>query len=133
MYFPKKNSQGGILAIPPLHTSVLFQGHIMHQEEHWDKPYEFIPERFLDSDGKYVSTRSKAYIPFGVGRRVCLGEKLLINDLFLVLVRLLQKTSDYEIVLYCDFNQDIAFSDPNITHVYHPKHFEISLKKSTNI
>ena len=107
---------------------MVYQGHIMHQEKHWDKPYEFIPDRFLDSDGKYLSTRHKAFIPFGVGRRVCLGEKLAINDLFLVLVRFLQKTSNYEIVLHCDPNQDMTLPDPNNAFEYHPKYFEISLK-----
>ena len=108
---------------------MLYQGYIMHQDKHWDKPYELIPERFLDSDGKYLTTRPKAFIPFGVGRRVCLGEKLAINDLFLVLVRFLQKTSDYEIVLHCDPNKDMTMADPNNAFEYQPKHFEISLIK----
>ena len=108
---------------------MLYQGYIMHQDKHWDKPYELIPERFLDSDGKYLTTRPKAFIPFGVGRRICLGEKLAMNDLFLVLVRFLQRTSDYEIVLHCDPNEDMTMADPNNAFEYQPKHFEISLIK----
>ena len=108
---------------------MLYQSHIMHQDKHWDKPYEFIPDRFLDSDGKYVSNRFKAFIPFGVGRRVCLGEKLAINDLFLILVRFLQKTRDFEIVLHCDPNENMTLPDPNIATGYHSKHFKISLNK----
>ena len=72
----------GDYTIPEGMEVFTFQGYILHQEKHWPKPYEFIPERFIDSDGKFVSTRSKAFIPFGVGRRVCLGEKLAIADLF---------------------------------------------------
>ena len=80
----------------PENTSVfLFQDNIMRDEKYWDKPNDFIPERFLEN-GKYLTTRPTAFIPFGYGRRVCLGEKLAIADLFLVLVRFLQKTSEYE-------------------------------------
>ena len=115
--------------IPAGTELMVYQGHILHREEYWDKPYEFIPDRFLDSDGKYVSIRPKAFIPFGVGRRVCVGEKLAINDMFLVVVRFLQKTSDYEIVLHCDPNEDMLLPEPDNAYEYHPKHYKISLKK----
>ncbi|PIA34223.1 hypothetical protein AQUCO_03800069v1 [Aquilegia coerulea] len=40
----------------------------------WDKPLEFKPERFLGSDNEYDFIGSKhSYIPFGSGRRVCVG------------------------------------------------------------
>ena len=60
------------------------QWNIMNQDNNWNNPREVRPERFLEN-GKYLSTRPKAFIPFGVGRRVCLGEKLAIADLFLPL------------------------------------------------
>ena len=93
------------------------QSYILHNEKHWTDGHEFKPERFLEN-GKYLSTRPKAFIPFGVGRRVCLGEKLAIADLFLVLVRFLQMTDDYEIVLGNNGGID---PDPNITNSIHPK------------
>ena len=83
----------------------------------------FKPERFLDSKGKYLTTRPKTFIPFGVGRRVCLVEKLAIADLFLVLVRFLQKTYDYEIVLHMNNDENSLLPDPNPLE-YHPKPYK---------
>lgn len=113
---------------------MVYQGHIMHQEEHFSEPLVFRPERFLD-DGKYISNRSKGFIPFGFGRRVCLGEKLAINDLFLILVRFLQNTMPLEIKLHMDANDRLS---PDLTKAvrfipytlhYQPKPFKISLHK----
>ena len=106
---------------------MLFHGSILNDERYWDNPNDFIPERFLEN-GKYLTTRPTAFIPFGYGRRVCLGEKLAIADLFLVLVRFLQKTSDYDIVLQCEPDFDLS-PDPNIFHVFTPKLHKILFNK----
>ena len=100
------------------------QGICLSDEKYWTNPQEFKPERFLE-EGKYVTTRPKAFIPFGVGRRVCLGEKLAIADLFLVLVRFLQRTNDYDLIL--GTNSGIE-ADPNITDSYLPKEYKIIFK-----
>ena len=97
----------------------------MRDEKYWDKPNDFIPERFLEN-GKYLTTRPTAFIPFSYGRRVCLGEKLAIADLFLVLVRFLQKTSEYEIIL--NSNNGLE-PDPNIFIIADPSKYEISFNK----
>ncbi|XP_037936336.1 cytochrome P450 18a1 [Teleopsis dalmanni] len=47
----------------------------------WDKPEEFNPRRFLDSEGKV--RKPEYFIPFGVGRRMCLGDVLARMELFL--------------------------------------------------
>ncbi|CAG2113636.1 unnamed protein product [Medioppia subpectinata] len=85
--------------IPENMSVMVYQGIICRNEKDWQNADEFTPERFIDSEGQYITTRPKAFIPFGVGRRVCAGEKLAIADLFLVLVRFLQSTQDYDIVL----------------------------------
>ncbi|XP_032069182.1 cytochrome P450 2K6-like isoform X1 [Thamnophis elegans] len=69
--------------IIPLLTSVL------HDESQWEKPHEFYPEHFLDSEGKFV--KRDAFMPFSAGRRVCAGEKLAKMELFLFFTSLLQK------------------------------------------
>ena len=71
---------------------------VLNDEKHWENPHEFRPERFC-SEGVFGKKKPKAYIPFGVGRRVCVGEKYAMTDLFFMLVVFLQKTRDYEIVL----------------------------------
>ncbi|CAG2102041.1 unnamed protein product [Medioppia subpectinata] len=81
-------------------------------------------KKFVDEHGQFITTRLPAYIPFGLGRRGCLGEKLAIADLFLVLVRFLQSTQDYELVL--DSNGGID-PDPNVTDSYSPHEYNIGL------
>jgi cytochrome P450 len=71
---------------------------ILNDEKYWNKPEVFNPNRFLTSNGEFTSN-VKAFTPFGIGRRICLGEKLALADLFLITVRLLKSTSDYIFVL----------------------------------
>ena len=47
----------------------------------WDKPEEFNPKRFVDTEGKV--RKPEYFIPFGVGRRMCLGDVLAKMELFL--------------------------------------------------
>ncbi|KAM3852582.1 cytochrome P450 2K1-like [Vipera latastei] len=69
--------------IVPLLTSVL------HDESQWEKPHDFYPEHFLDSEGKFV--KRDAFMPFSAGRRICAGENLAKMELFLFFTSLLQK------------------------------------------
>ncbi|CAH2245818.1 cytochrome P450 2K1-like [Pelobates cultripes] len=66
----------------PLLTSVL------KDKAHFDKPEEFYPQHFLDSEGNFV--KREAFIPFSAGRRSCVGENLAKMELFLFFTRLLQ-------------------------------------------
>lgn len=63
----------------------------MHVDaEHWEKPLEFKPKlHFMDELGQVKKPTS--FAPFGFGRRICIGEQLARNDIFLVVVRLLQR------------------------------------------
>uniref|UniRef100_A0A1I8IXL4 Cytochrome P450 n=1 Tax=Macrostomum lignano TaxID=282301 RepID=A0A1I8IXL4_9PLAT len=56
---------------------------------YFPNPSEFKPSRFLDSDGRYQA--SQYLIPFGLGRRSCLGESLAKAEVFLLFASLLQK------------------------------------------
>ena len=56
----------------------------MHNPSVFADPFSFKPERFLDSNGFYLTSRHPGFIPFGLGRRVCLGERLALADLFLI-------------------------------------------------
>ena len=55
----------------------------------WDEPEKFKPERFLDENGDFI--QSKDIIPFSIGPRYCLGEKLARMEIFLFLVSIVQK------------------------------------------
>ncbi|KAK9411050.1 cyp2k1: Cytochrome protein [Crotalus adamanteus] len=41
----------------------------LHDESHWEKPYEFYPQRFLDAEGKFV--KRNAFMPFSAGKILC--------------------------------------------------------------
>jgi len=63
---------------------------IHHNKRIWGDPWNFLPERFLSSDGK-TFVRHEALIPFSIGRRQCLGEPLARDTLFLFLANTVQK------------------------------------------
>ncbi|KAK8391419.1 hypothetical protein O3P69_017182 [Scylla paramamosain] len=65
---------------------------IHHDPRYWDKPEEFMPERWLDQDGKFVS-KKEGFVPFGVGKRQCLGESLARMELLIFTSTLLHRLS----------------------------------------
>ncbi|KAJ8882485.1 hypothetical protein PR048_014296 [Dryococelus australis] len=62
---------------------------LLHDKEHWGDPEVFRPERFLDSEGKFV--KDEWYNVFGLGKRTCLGESLARNALFVFFTSMLQR------------------------------------------
>ncbi|XP_019717377.1 cytochrome P450 2U1 isoform X2 [Hippocampus comes] len=54
----------------------------------WDQPDSFRPQRFLDDEGQVA--RKECFMPFGIGRRMCMGEQLAKMELFLMVTGLLQ-------------------------------------------
>ncbi|GMT31611.1 hypothetical protein PFISCL1PPCAC_22908 [Pristionchus fissidentatus] len=59
-------------------------------DEVFDKPDEFRPERFLEQDGTVFNKKlSDRLMAFGLGKRVCIGEGLARMELHLVLGNLL--------------------------------------------
>jgi cytochrome P450 len=54
----------------------LVQWVIHRHPKYWDKPLEFIPERFADKSKHHPY----AYFPFGGGARVCVGEHMAMME-----------------------------------------------------
>ncbi|XP_061493496.1 cytochrome P450 2C21-like [Rhineura floridana] len=61
---------------------------VLYDPEHWETPHQFNPNHFLDKDGHFFC--KEAFIPFAVGHRVCVGERLAQTELFIVFTNLLR-------------------------------------------
>lgn len=64
----------------PAGTQMLIQGYAMHRNpEYWQKPEEFIPERFLPGGENLAAKNPYAFVPFGAGARMCVGYKFALQ------------------------------------------------------
>ena len=80
----------------PKDTQVFMNTYALHHDEHfWQDPNVFRPERYLDKVTGWLLPPDHAVrkhtLPFGAGPRVCLGETLAYNRLFLFITTLIQK------------------------------------------
>uniref|UniRef100_A0A224YKN1 Cytochrome n=1 Tax=Rhipicephalus zambeziensis TaxID=60191 RepID=A0A224YKN1_9ACAR len=55
----------------------------------WREPHRFDPTRFLAEDGR--PERKDAFLPFGLGKRVCIGESLAKTQMFVFVTELLKR------------------------------------------
>ncbi|XP_038060380.1 cytochrome P450 2J6-like [Patiria miniata] len=62
---------------------------VCYDDTEWTNPREFKPERFLDEEGNFRARDH--FVPFGIGRRVCLGENLAKMELFIFFTFLLHQ------------------------------------------
>ncbi|XP_069510660.1 cytochrome P450 2B15-like isoform X2 [Ambystoma mexicanum] len=74
----------GTQVITFLHSSLT-------DKRYWDDPKLFNPDRFLDENGKFK--KNDAFIPFGAGKRSCIGESLARKEIFIFFVTMLQNFS----------------------------------------
>ncbi|ELU12244.1 hypothetical protein CAPTEDRAFT_73429, partial [Capitella teleta] len=84
--------QGHFVAKDTIVMTNLWQLH--HDEDFWEKPWEFNPERFLDDHGELVlpdHPNRKHLLPFSAGPRVCMGEYFAHSRLFLWLTAMLRR------------------------------------------
>ncbi|XP_063959563.1 cytochrome P450 2U1-like [Lytechinus pictus] len=96
---------------------------ILNSPKYWNEPEKFNPYRFLSQDGQRV-IEHPAFIPFGIGLRLCLGEKLAKIELFIIFASLLQR---FKICLAENSRSVGIEGKAGIT--YSPPKFEIILKK----
>jgi cytochrome P450 len=63
--------------------------HIMDDPEHFKNPHLFKPERFIDGQGNFVPDEHVA--PFGVGKRICLGQTLAEKEFYIFFAGFMQQ------------------------------------------
>lgn len=74
----------------PKDTSVFLSPWVVHHDERWyAEPDAFLPERWL-KDKSELPPR-EAYIPFGGGPRICIGNGFAMMESVLILATLLQR------------------------------------------
>lgn len=67
---------------------------VHHSPKYWENPSQFDPSRF--EKDKIKSRPSYAYMPFGGGPRLCIGNNFAMMEMQLILIRMIQR---YEIKL----------------------------------
>jgi methyl farnesoate epoxidase/farnesoate epoxidase len=72
-------------------TVILSLWSVLSDRDHWGDPEVFRPERFIDSNGKFV--KDEWMVNFGSGKRYCLGESLAKNVLFIIFATFFQEFS----------------------------------------
>ncbi|RZB41731.1 cytochrome P450 305a1, partial [Asbolus verrucosus] len=95
----------------PENTTVLISFYSVHNDKkYWKDPEVFRPERFLDENGLLLS--QEKLIPFGLGKRRCLGEALAKNCIFFFFVEIMRK---YNVSLLSGCKSPTGMPLPGIT------------------
>ena len=95
--------QVGPYHIPKGHQ-IWISPYTMHRHPHYfNAPEVFQPERFAHEDNQDIETRLPkfAYMPFGGGPRICIGNMFALMEARLVLATIAQR---YQLVFHPDFH-----------------------------
>jgi len=92
----------------PKGSTVAIAAYTLHRNpRHWDNPEGFDPERFSPARSK--DRNKHAYLPFGGGPRVCIGNAFAMMEAKLILATVVQR---YRLTLIPGFRLEL---DPSIT------------------
>ncbi|XP_055519319.1 cytochrome P450 2D6-like [Leucoraja erinacea] len=95
-------------------------------EGQWKHPHQFNPENFLNDSGEFF--KPDAFIPFSMGIRACLGERLAKMELFLLFTSLLQ---------HLEFHWPHATTPPNLEGLYkimvEPQPYEMLVRRRETV
>ena len=100
--------------IPPNTYLLLAFGEMLNDPKHFERPEEFNPDRFIQ-DGKFVP--NPRVVPFGTGKRKCLGETLAKAQLYMYFACIMQR---YSVVARSELS-----TEPESGFVFKAKRFEV--------
>ena len=88
-----QSNSAGQYNIPSKTVIIPMIGEIMHDPNHFPNPSIFDPERYLNKkqNGKFLFTPNPRVVPFGIGKRKCLGEVLARTTLYKFFTAIIQK------------------------------------------
>jgi unspecific monooxygenase len=116
----RADTAGGITI--PARAIVLVAPWVLHRHRRlWDQPEKFDPERFLPD---VPPPERCAYLPFGMGPRVCIGAQFALTEATLVLAAMIQA-----------FHIERAYSEPVVpvavvtTQPDHPPLFRLARRR----
>ncbi|CAK7201696.1 hypothetical protein SEUCBS139899_004405 [Sporothrix eucalyptigena] len=95
---PKDGAMIAGVFVPGNTAVACWQLAMNHNDEYWEDPYMFKPERFLDGT-KHEKDRMEALQPFSVGPRNCIGRNLAFAEARLVMAQVL-------------YNFDLSLAEP---------------------
>lgn len=73
-------------------TLILWSAHLAGRDpDTWDDPHRFHPDRFIEMTDEQRAAADAAWVPFGGGRRNCIGFALAQMELTLLISRLAQR------------------------------------------
>lgn len=87
-FFPRQAEKSGIIRDKQVKVGdcVVASPWLLHRhEELWENPSQFCPARFDTATSKGGSVPKHAYIPFGIGQRVCIGAAFARQEALLIL------------------------------------------------
>ncbi|WAR07452.1 CP1A1-like protein [Mya arenaria] len=64
---------------------------VSYEKDFWGDPDVFRPERFLTKQNTLDSSKCQHVLSFGLGRRRCIGEPLVRQEIFLLFATLMQR------------------------------------------
>ncbi|KAL3854063.1 hypothetical protein ACJMK2_013344 [Sinanodonta woodiana] len=98
---------------------------LAYDTDTWKDPDAFRPERFLGEDGHLDKEKTNSFLPFGLGRRRCLGEYLARTELLIFFTTLIQR---------CNFirpDGETYTMDGVLGLTYNPKPYKVSVVERT--
>ncbi len=73
----------------PVNTDIILSPYLFHRlDKYWTAPNQFDPTRFLGTE--IPLSEALFYFPFGIGPRSCIGDKLALMEIYLVLLAFFQ-------------------------------------------